>query len=164
MRCGQHTTAADCDTRQTSEWIAQTPPHLVAKIESALATRVCDKNCCCKPADSRAMHDCCCQTAHTLSQVTWRPFQLNPQLPQDDEGRNKLNYYKEKFGAARTEQMLPQMTVCCAWPTTCQIQFLPGSHAIEWDACCWIALQKSCCWPSCREWLALSLSAEDLQE
>lgn len=44
-------------------------------------------------------------------QVTWHPFQLNPALPQDDSGRNKLAYYKEKFGDARTQQMLPRMTV-----------------------------------------------------
>lgn len=43
--------------------------------------------------------------------MTWHPFQLNPTLPQDDSGRNKLAYYKEKFGDARTQQMLPRMTV-----------------------------------------------------
>jgi predicted DsbA family dithiol-disulfide isomerase len=44
-------------------------------------------------------------------QVTWHPFQLNPALPQDDPGRNKLAYYKEKFGDVRTQQMVPRMTV-----------------------------------------------------
>mmetsp|Transcript_25401 Transcript_25401/g.64427 ORF Transcript_25401/g.64427 Transcript_25401/m.64427 type:complete len:184 (-) Transcript_25401:123-674(-) len=40
--------------------------------------------------------------------VTWRPFQLNPDAPK--EPVNKLKMYKEKFGAARIEQMLPHMT------------------------------------------------------
>lgn len=37
------------------------------------------------------------------------PFQLNPNAPA--EGVNKLESYKEKFGARRVEQMVPQMTV-----------------------------------------------------
>lgn len=41
--------------------------------------------------------------------VHWRPFQLNPQAPL--EGVNKLDFYKTKFGEARTKQMLPYMTV-----------------------------------------------------
>lgn len=37
--------------------------------------------------------------------VRWRPFQLNPDAPK--EGMNKMEYYKSKFGVARTQQMLP---------------------------------------------------------
>ncbi|GLC45550.1 hypothetical protein PLESTB_001205300 [Pleodorina starrii] len=40
--------------------------------------------------------------------VRWLPYQLNPDAPK--EGRNKLEYYNEKFGAARVAQMVPAMT------------------------------------------------------
>jgi predicted DsbA family dithiol-disulfide isomerase len=39
--------------------------------------------------------------------VTWRPFQLNPDSSM--EPVNKLQLYKEKFGAGRVEQMMPRM-------------------------------------------------------
>ncbi|CAK0782008.1 hypothetical protein CVIRNUC_005527 [Coccomyxa viridis] len=41
-------------------------------------------------------------------EVRWHPFQLNPDAPA--EGRNKLEYYKEKFGPDRTAVMIPMMT------------------------------------------------------
>eukprot|EP00884_Botryococcus_braunii_P005992 jgi/Botrbrau1/15394/Bobra.43_2s0022.1 len=40
-------------------------------------------------------------------EVWWHPFQLNPGAPQ--EGINKLEYYKSKFGEAATRSMLPRM-------------------------------------------------------
>mmetsp|Transcript_33678 Transcript_33678/g.85154 ORF Transcript_33678/g.85154 Transcript_33678/m.85154 type:complete len:184 (+) Transcript_33678:275-826(+) len=39
--------------------------------------------------------------------ITWRPFQLNPDASK--EPVSKLQLYKDKFGAARVEQMMPQM-------------------------------------------------------
>jgi hypothetical protein len=45
-------------------------------------------------------------------EVRWHPYQLNPTAAQ--EGVNKLDHYKSKFGEARTEQMIPHMTVCPA--------------------------------------------------
>jgi predicted DsbA family dithiol-disulfide isomerase len=35
--------------------------------------------------------------------LDWRPFQLNPDMPR--EGRNRREYYREKFGAERAEMM-----------------------------------------------------------
>mmetsp|Transcript_45146 Transcript_45146/g.96392 ORF Transcript_45146/g.96392 Transcript_45146/m.96392 type:complete len:189 (+) Transcript_45146:112-678(+) len=40
-------------------------------------------------------------------EVKWRPFFLNPSLPK--EGVDKLTMYKEKFGEARMQQMIPHM-------------------------------------------------------
>mmetsp|Transcript_17708 Transcript_17708/g.46075 ORF Transcript_17708/g.46075 Transcript_17708/m.46075 type:complete len:181 (+) Transcript_17708:199-741(+) len=40
-------------------------------------------------------------------QVNWRPFQLNAAAPK--EGVNKLDMYKEKFGEARVQSMMPRM-------------------------------------------------------
>ncbi|CAL5221167.1 g3307 [Coccomyxa viridis] len=40
-------------------------------------------------------------------EVRWHPFQLNPDAP--PEGRNKLEYYKQKFGSDRTAHMIPMM-------------------------------------------------------
>ena len=40
--------------------------------------------------------------------VRWRPFQLNPSLP-TGEGYNKLQYYKDRFGAQRVEGMIASM-------------------------------------------------------
>lgn len=39
--------------------------------------------------------------------VTWQPFQLSPDMPR--EGRNRREYYREKFGAERAEMMLSGM-------------------------------------------------------
>uniref|UniRef100_A0A6U5CD73 DSBA-like thioredoxin domain-containing protein n=1 Tax=Hemiselmis andersenii TaxID=464988 RepID=A0A6U5CD73_HEMAN len=39
--------------------------------------------------------------------VVWRPFQLNPDASK--EGVNKRQMYKEKFGEARIQAMLPRM-------------------------------------------------------
>lgn len=39
--------------------------------------------------------------------VTWQPFQLSPDMPR--EGRNRRDYYREKFGAERAEMMLGGM-------------------------------------------------------
>jgi len=36
--------------------------------------------------------------------VAWRPFQLNPDMPR--EGRNRQEYYREKFGEERANMML----------------------------------------------------------
>jgi len=36
--------------------------------------------------------------------VRWHPFQLNPDMPR--EGRNRQEYYREKFGEERAEMML----------------------------------------------------------
>jgi len=36
--------------------------------------------------------------------VAWQPFQLNPNMPR--EGRNRRDYYREKFGPERAEMML----------------------------------------------------------
>lgn len=36
--------------------------------------------------------------------LRWQPFQLNPDMPR--EGRNRQEYYREKFGAERAEMML----------------------------------------------------------
>lgn len=36
--------------------------------------------------------------------VVWQPFQLNPNMPR--EGRNRQDYYREKFGHERAEMML----------------------------------------------------------
>lgn len=43
-------------------------------------------------------------------EVEWAPYQLNPDAPQDDPGRNKIDVYNEKFGKQRTAAMIPQMT------------------------------------------------------
>ncbi|GFR51315.1 hypothetical protein Agub_g13680 [Astrephomene gubernaculifera] len=40
--------------------------------------------------------------------VRWLPYQLNPNAPR--EGLVKLDYYNQKFGAARVAQMMPAMT------------------------------------------------------
>eukprot|EP00879_Flechtneria_rotunda_P008956 GHRR01009377.1.p1 GENE.GHRR01009377.1~~GHRR01009377.1.p1 ORF type:complete len:261 (+),score=77.24 GHRR01009377.1:38-820(+) len=40
--------------------------------------------------------------------VHWLPFQLNPDAPQ--EGVNKMESYRQKFGASRVAQMVPAMT------------------------------------------------------
>ncbi len=40
--------------------------------------------------------------------VRWLPYQLNPAAPK--EGLVKLDYYNQKFGAARVAQMVPHMT------------------------------------------------------
>lgn len=40
-------------------------------------------------------------------EIRWRPFFLDPTLPK--EGKNKMEHYKAKFGAARTEAMLPMV-------------------------------------------------------
>ena len=45
---------------------------------------------------------------HVDFQVEWRPFQLNPQASKT--GVNKLEMYKQKFGADRVASMLPYMT------------------------------------------------------
>jgi predicted DsbA family dithiol-disulfide isomerase len=39
--------------------------------------------------------------------VAWQPFQLNPDMPR--EGRNRQDYYREKFGSERAETMLNGM-------------------------------------------------------
>jgi predicted DsbA family dithiol-disulfide isomerase len=39
--------------------------------------------------------------------VHWQPFQLNPDMPR--EGRNRRDYYREKFGAEAAETMLAGM-------------------------------------------------------
>lgn len=39
--------------------------------------------------------------------VQWRPFQLNPDMPR--EGRNRREYYREKFGAETAETLLAGM-------------------------------------------------------
>jgi predicted DsbA family dithiol-disulfide isomerase len=39
--------------------------------------------------------------------VTWQPFQLNPDMPR--EGRNRQEYYREKFGPERAEMILHGM-------------------------------------------------------
>ena len=38
--------------------------------------------------------------------VTWKPFFLSPNMP---ARRNKLDHYKEKFGAAQTARIVPHM-------------------------------------------------------
>lgn len=43
----------------------------------------------------------------SMFEVRWAPFQLNPLA--SPEGVNKLQYYNEKFGAARVKGMIPQM-------------------------------------------------------
>lgn len=48
------------------------------------------------------------QSAHQQFDVRWRPFQLNEQLPKG-QGLNKLQYYKDRFGSHRVDQMIPQM-------------------------------------------------------
>jgi len=35
--------------------------------------------------------------------LTWRPYQLNPDMPR--EGRNRREYYREKFGEAEAKNM-----------------------------------------------------------
>lgn len=37
-------------------------------------------------------------------QISWQPFQLNPDMPR--AGRNRQEYYREKFGEARAEQIM----------------------------------------------------------
>jgi len=39
--------------------------------------------------------------------LTWQPFQLSPDMPR--EGRNRQEYYREKFGAERAGMMLNGM-------------------------------------------------------
>lgn len=40
-------------------------------------------------------------------EVKWRPYQLAPTISR--EGRNKREYYEEKFGAERVAKMIPYM-------------------------------------------------------
>jgi predicted DsbA family dithiol-disulfide isomerase len=40
--------------------------------------------------------------------VRWRPFQLNPDAPR--EGLNKRNYYRQKFGEAKTKAIVDRLT------------------------------------------------------
>ena len=44
--------------------------------------------------------------------MRWHPFQLNAQASK--EGVDKREYYMEKFGAERVEQMMPFMQVFSA--------------------------------------------------
>ena len=39
--------------------------------------------------------------------VAWQPFQLNPDMPR--EGRNRQEYYREKFGPERADKMMGGM-------------------------------------------------------
>ncbi|GAQ82727.1 Thioredoxin superfamily protein [Klebsormidium nitens] len=41
-------------------------------------------------------------------EVIWRPFQLNPDAAK--EGKNKRNYYRQKFGEAKTKMIIERMT------------------------------------------------------
>jgi len=45
--------------------------------------------------------------AHLDFEVTWRPFELDPTLP--EAGENKMQRYSAKFGAQRMAQMVPYM-------------------------------------------------------
>lgn len=40
--------------------------------------------------------------------ISWKPFFLDPRLP-GGEGKDKMDHYKQKFGADRVAQMLPRM-------------------------------------------------------
>ena len=40
--------------------------------------------------------------------VSWRPFFLDPRLPGGD-GKDKMQHYRDKFGAERVAQMMPRM-------------------------------------------------------
>lgn len=42
------------------------------------------------------------------AKVTWLPYFLNPSLP-GGKGKNKLESYKQKFGASRVAAMIPRM-------------------------------------------------------
>mmetsp|Transcript_35187 Transcript_35187/g.86508 ORF Transcript_35187/g.86508 Transcript_35187/m.86508 type:complete len:183 (+) Transcript_35187:307-855(+) len=44
---------------------------------------------------------------HVDFKVTWRPFFLDPTMPED--GRDKKEWYTLKFGEARMQQVLPRM-------------------------------------------------------
>lgn len=48
------------------------------------------------------------QSTHQQFDVRWRPFQLNEKLPKA-KGLNKMQYYNERFGPDRVQQMVPQM-------------------------------------------------------
>ena len=39
--------------------------------------------------------------------IVWRPFQLSPDMPR--EGRNRLEHYRDIFGAERAEQIMSNM-------------------------------------------------------
>ena len=52
-------------------------------------------------------------------EVRWHPFFLNPDAPK--EGINKMEMYKQKFGAQRVEQMVPMMTVSHSNPLSCML-------------------------------------------
>eukprot|EP00986_Skeletonema_menzelii_P000161 scaffold34_cov92-Skeletonema_menzelii.AAC.2 len=40
--------------------------------------------------------------------VRWRPFELNPNLP-EGKGYDKMNYYEQRFGADMVRRMVPRM-------------------------------------------------------
>ena len=48
------------------------------------------------------------QTMQLDFSISWKPFFLDARLP-GGEGKDKMEHYKQKFGAARVAQMLPQM-------------------------------------------------------
>lgn len=52
---------------------------------------------------------CGCGQGGKEVEVRWHAFQLNPNAPQ--EGVNKLEYYRSKFGEERTQAMVPRMAV-----------------------------------------------------
>jgi predicted DsbA family dithiol-disulfide isomerase len=78
------------------------------------------------------------QSTHQQFDVRWRPFQLNEQLPKG-QGLSKLQYYKDRFGPERVEQMIPQMKQV---GLSVQINFNYGgfigntldSHRLIWKA------------------------------
>lgn len=47
-------------------------------------------------------------------EVRWAPFFLDPSLPSEPEGKDKLAHYNAKFGAARVAAMMPQMAATFA--------------------------------------------------
>jgi len=70
--------------------------------------------------------------------IRWRPFQLNGSLPKG-KGVNKMEMYKEKFGAERIQSMIPYMQTV---GDECGIKFSYGgnigntfdSHRFIWKA------------------------------
>lgn len=40
--------------------------------------------------------------------MRWRPFELNPNLP-EGKGYDKMNYYEQRFGADMVRRMIPRM-------------------------------------------------------
>ncbi|KAL7524555.1 hypothetical protein ACHAXR_000622, partial [Thalassiosira sp. AJA248-18] len=56
-----------------------------------------------------ALHIAKSKYPHLTFDVRWRPFELNPNLPKDWTGNDKMKYYESRFDPAMVRNMIPRM-------------------------------------------------------